>query len=151
MTNQNRRGVAYHEAAHAVVGWALGLDIGEIKIRDDDNSGTIEIQLSQEHLPLIDRIAICVASMEAKTIFGFTMHEGAEIGDHAKVIRLVRDLDENASLVTRNAGHNRARELLEIHKSKVHRVAEYLIINCKIDRDTAGRLLGLNMPMPALH
>src|SRR6516225_6642488 len=118
MTDQERRGVAYHGAAHAVVASALGLKVGAIKICGEDNSGGAEIQLDQSHLPLVDRIAICIASIEAKTIFNFTMHEGAERCDYAKVIRLVEGLDQETSLAVRNKGYERARELLKTHEIK---------------------------------
>jgi ATP-dependent Zn protease len=67
---RDRRGAAYHEAGHAVVAWALGLQIGEIEIAigGDDAKGNAEIE-NDEGLPLIDRLAICVAGMEAQDLF----------------------------------------------------------------------------------
>jgi hypothetical protein len=65
-----RRGLAFHEAGHAVVAWYLGLQVGEIAIVDDpkDDSGT-DIATEQEHLPEVDRLAVCLAGLEAESFF----------------------------------------------------------------------------------
>ena len=60
----HRKSTAIHEAGHAVVAWALGLKLGRIRIAidGDPTKGGAEIEEDQDHLPLIDRLAICVAA-----------------------------------------------------------------------------------------
>ncbi len=71
MTNKLRYSTAVHEAGHAVVMSALGLSVGEIEIGvdGDDTKGRTDLLCSDEHLPIIDRIAICVAGIDAQHIF----------------------------------------------------------------------------------
>ena len=37
---RNRRGVAFHEAGHAIVAWSLGLNVEKIEIRNDGGGKT---------------------------------------------------------------------------------------------------------------
>jgi hypothetical protein len=60
-------GTAIHEAGHAIVMWALGLTVGtiEIGINNDESKGKADLLTSDQHLPLIHRIAVCVAGIKA--------------------------------------------------------------------------------------
>src|SRR5256885_2180453 len=87
--NQDRLGAAYHEAGHAVVAWALGLPVGRIAINDDGPpAGTTEIG-STEHLPATDRLAVCLAGVEAQHLFACPTHEHAGFSDYAKVLDII--------------------------------------------------------------
>jgi hypothetical protein len=57
MINRDQMGAAYHEAGHAVVAWALGLNVGRlaIAIGGDDAKGSADI----EHDP--DSYSTCTA------------------------------------------------------------------------------------------
>ena len=142
MTNQDRRGASYHEAGHAVVASALGLLVGQIHIAPggDDAAGNIEVECSKD-LPLIDRLAVCLAGVNAQMMFDAPTHSRSGGGDHAKVIMLVAGLDDDTSSTMRTAGHQRAWDLLHIHRSKVSSLAEYLIMHGAIDRYTVRQML----------
>jgi ATP-dependent Zn protease len=79
------RGVAYHEAGHAVVALALDLHVARVEIFHEDHSGATDVAPT-DHLPLADQIAIYVAGINAEKLFDAPTHEGAGLGDHAKLI-----------------------------------------------------------------
>ena len=99
MTNEERRGTAYHEAGHIVVAWALGLKVGAsaIGINGDDPAGKTEIERDKLS-PLIDKIAVCAAGLKSQSVFGALTHCRAGQKDEAKIIELTEDLDEKISV-----------------------------------------------------
>ena len=72
MTIEERRSTAIHEAGHVVVAWALDLPVGSMQIgcNGDDTAGRSEIDESARQLSLIDRIALCIAGVQAQLLFG---------------------------------------------------------------------------------
>jgi ATP-dependent Zn protease len=133
MTDDGLRGVAYHEAGHAVVALALGLQVARVEIFPEDHSGDTEIA-GADDLPLVDQIAICVAGMNAGEMFHApASHEYANSGDHGKVIELLYDIAEAESDVLRDKGHQRAWDLLGVHASSVEDIAAQLLAQRKID------------------
>ena len=142
MTSQDRRGAAYHEAGHAVVASALGLSVGQINIGldGDDAAGNADIECTKGLL-LTERLAVCLAGVNAQKMFGAPTHSHSGGGDHAKVIKLVDGLDDDTSSAIRAAGHQRAWDLLQIHRNKVVSLAEYLILYDTIDGDTVLQML----------
>ena len=122
MIDDGLRGVAYHEAGHAVV--ALALDfVAVLQIFHEDHSGAADVETS-DHLPLVDRIAICVAGMAAEEMFDtHALHELAHMGDHGRVIELIKDIEEAEGDVLRDNGHQRAWDLLKAHASSVEDIA----------------------------
>ena len=142
MTLQDRRGAAYHEAGHAVVAAALGLTVGliEIAIDGDDARGAADIQ-DNPNLPLQDQLAVCAAGMEAQKLFKAPTHDGAGWGDFGKMIELLKDKAEEESFLLRQAGHQRAHELLTQHLEIVHKVATAAIAARKLSADEVRLLL----------
>jgi ATP-dependent Zn protease len=135
MSEQDRAGAAMHEAGHAVVGWALGLPVGEIEIGmgGDDAAGRSEIG-DASHLPLIDQIAVCIGGLEAQHLFDRLIHDMAGLSDFGKIIELIEDgISEEQSKELRDAGANRARNLLTKHKDLVARLADEVLKNGKVD------------------
>jgi len=133
MTDDGLRSVAFHEAGHAVVALALGLHVARVEIFDEDYSGATDI-VPSDHLPLADQIAICVAGMNAGEMFNApAFHEYANVGDHGKVIELLYDIDEAEGDVLRDAGHERAWDLLKAHTRSVEDIAARLLAERKID------------------
>ena len=140
MNNNGQYDAAFHEAGHAVVAWALGLAVGEIaiRIRGDDTAGNAAIECSA-HLPPVDRIAVCLAGLEAQQMFECPIHGLAGVSDYAKIVEIVGDCvseEERRKLI--DAGSVRARELLTAHKAQVRRLATSLSQQGRID---AGSLL----------
>ena len=130
------QGAAFHEAGHVVVAIHLGLAVGEIVI-NDDGSGRSQIG-SPDHLPLVDRIALCVAGIEAQELYNCHTHPLAAASDHAKITGLVDGLTEAESLERRNAGYLRALEILKKRRAQVEKLAQHLIDHRRADG------LGLN-------
>jgi hypothetical protein len=76
MTIEERRSTAIHEAARVVVAWALDLPVGSMQIgcNGDDTAGRSEIDESARQLSLIDRIALCIAGLQAQLLFDASRH-----------------------------------------------------------------------------
>jgi hypothetical protein len=133
MIDDGLRGVAFHEAGHAVVALALGSKVGRVEIFHEDYSGAADI-VSADDLPMADQIAICVAGMAAGEMFdALAFHEYANNGDHGMAIELLEDRDEAESDVLRIKGYQRAWELLEVHALSVEDIAAQLLAKRKID------------------
>jgi ATP-dependent Zn protease len=136
--NDDRRGAAYHEAGHAVVAWALGLQIGLIVIgidRDDARGGT-DIDSDQSHLSQIDRIAICVADLEAQELFQAPLHDLTALRDLSMVIEIIgEELPEGQNRRLRRTASRRARELILQHQARVARLATRLIERSRVTPD----------------
>jgi hypothetical protein len=62
---------------------------------------------------IVDQIVIWPGSVEAQYLFAAATHEHAGISDFAAVINLVGDISDEDSLSLRNAGYQRARDILE--------------------------------------
>ena len=124
------RGLAFHEAGHAVVAWSLNLRVETIYIREigAGSSGTKTAQ--PDHLPLIDQLATLAAGVEAEREFKSPLPEHAGDRDRLMAIILIRAhheglaSDEIQSHLA--AGRALARELLVEHSERVIRVAEHL-------------------------
>ena len=142
MTIEDRRGAAYHEAGHIVVAWALGLSIDAtvIGIDGDDAKGETSIA-DDKPLPLIDRIAVCAAGLEAQSVFHAPTHDYAAMMDEAKIIELTEHLDEKSRLARRNVGYQRAHELIVAHAVKVDRIAKNLLANGSLNQHEIYDLL----------
>ena len=89
MTDDGLRGVAFHEAGHAVVALALGLPVARVEIFHEDNSGVTDIA-GADGLPLVDHIALFVAGMNAEKMFDAPTHKSAGGGDRANVRELTQ-------------------------------------------------------------
>jgi ATP-dependent Zn protease len=132
MTDDGLRSAAYHEAGHAVVALALGLHVDRVEIFHEDYSGDTEI-VGAGDLPLVDRIAICVAGMDAGEMFHAPAHEFAYSRDFQMVVDLLEDIAEAESDALRKTGHQRAWDLLGAHSSSVEDIAAQLLAERKIN------------------
>ncbi|MEY9394354.1 ATP-dependent Zn protease [Bradyrhizobium japonicum] len=133
MTDDALRGVAFHEAGHALVAMALGLHVARVEIIEEDHSGGTDAE-DPQHLPIEDQIAICVAGMAAEEMFDApSSHELAHMGDHGRVIELLDGIDEVAGNELRDRGHQRASDLLKAHAASVEAIAGQLLVHRKID------------------
>ena len=85
-----------------MVAHALGLQVGEIVIAigGDDAKGGTDIATDQQHLPVVDRIAVCVAGLEAQAFFHAPTHDHAGLADFGKVIEIIEDEGLDPSLPT---------------------------------------------------
>lgn len=137
-------GAAYHEAGHAVVASVFGLGVGrmEIGIGGDEAKGATDIEVNPE-FPLTNMLAVCAAGLEAQKLFRAPTHPGAGWGDYGKMIELLDGFDDAASFALREAGHQKAYELLKLHADRVEEIASALIVHRKIEHDVVRDLLKL--------
>jgi hypothetical protein len=125
-----RRGIAYHEAGHAVVGWALGLHVGISRVFHDDAKGWKgDTQIADaSYLSLIGQIAVRAAGYTAERVFQCPAHERAADGDNAEIYLLLRaaGISEQDHPARIAEGNSIARTHLEAHKGKAIVLAERL-------------------------
>src|SRR3712207_3502612 len=105
-----RRRTAYHEAGHAVVGWALGLKVGWVRIIDDSN-GKADVAIPDD-LSLVDQIAVAMGGEYGAECSGVeVLHDVETLGDEAHVLNLTQQAfpdDEAFGDALRRAGRDRA-------------------------------------------
>jgi ATP-dependent Zn protease len=118
-------GTCFHEAGHAIVAAALGLEVLNIRINKDDESGTTDV--SGGPLPLIDQVAVCYAGVVAQDIWQLVPEHLAEYSDVDKFFRLVKDLSDEDRDAIHKAGCERANQLLNDNKVLVEIVAQRLV------------------------
>jgi ATP-dependent Zn protease len=145
MAAEDRIGAAYHEAGHAIVLWVFGLQVDSVAIgiAGDDAAGHTMIMGSDEHLSEFDRIVISEAGLEAQEVFEAPTHDHAGLADYAKIIDILGDISAEESLKIRTAARERAREIILANRSKVARLAEYLIENGRISGFAFLELMGV--------
>jgi ATP-dependent Zn protease len=136
-TSDDLSGTTFHEAGHAVVAWSLGIPVARIAIGvdGDEAAGEADISTQQNHLPLVDRIAIWLSGIEAQDLFRCPTNQLAGRSDLGNVARIILDegLSEDQSKEVRKAGRQRARELILKHEGKVRQLAARLVERHQID------------------
>jgi hypothetical protein len=138
MIVEERRSTAIHEAGHVVVAWALGLPIGSMQIgcNSDDTAGRSAIDESARQLSTIDRIALCIAGLQAQLLFGCeSTHLHAGTSDFGKIIEMLDDLSEGEADTIRSKGYDRAAELLVFRRPLIEQIAERLATSGKLEQD----------------
>lgn len=99
MSSKTKWSTAVHEVGHALVASYLGAKVRRIKvgINGDDWSGKTYIDpSSNNHLSLIDQLAICIAGLEAQELLKCDMPPPEAVGaagDYGKVQTLFDDHD----------------------------------------------------------
>ena len=124
---EHLKGMAYHEAGHAVVAWALGLPIGNIYVRkmgEGDGGAPIACVYT---LSFVDRLAVCLAGIQAAFVFNAQQPEGMGGRDIGMVMNLLSGTCETHGAMLRDRGRARASHLLVEHRDHVMRLAERLI------------------------
>jgi hypothetical protein len=79
---------AYHEAGHAIAGWALDLCVLEIRIRDD-RPGEHAKFCGAERLSLVHRIALLNAGRQAEELFGHRLPSWATDRDRENTLNAI--------------------------------------------------------------
>jgi ATP-dependent Zn protease len=132
MVNDELRGVAYHEAGHAVVALALDLRVARVEIINDSKGGTDVID-RHDDLQLEDQIALCFGGIAAEERFDAPTHEMSGFSDEACVLNLVSHVPEAERDALEARGYQRARDLLETYSHAVEDIAAQLLARRKID------------------
>lgn len=126
MDDNDLRCAAIHEAGHAVVAQFYGLQVVEIAIDTGVNAtGNTKIS-SDAHLPIIDRVALCVAGVASQALFECPSREWWGMSDYVRIGTLVEGLPRVESLEVRALGYQRAYGILRRRKTEVKRLAERL-------------------------
>ena len=118
-------GAAYHEAGHVLLALHYGLDIGEIVIREngDGNSDTSP----SEHLPLLDRVAVCMGGAAAQQHFQAPATDHAMLADYAMVVEFTPEMTNEEREVVIEKGFVRARRVIAQNTDELARLAKILI------------------------
>jgi hypothetical protein len=105
-----------------------------IGIGGDEAKGKTDIASDQEHLSKIDRLAICLAGLEAGEVFQCPTHDSAGVADLARALQIIgEETSDEQCWELCNAGYLRARELILLHDTKVIRLAIHLIMRGGIE------------------
>jgi ATP-dependent Zn protease len=124
------RAMSYHEAGHAVVAWSLGLQVGDIHVREiGAGNGGAQIGTA-DYLPLIHQLAALAAGDEAEKAFGCQLPDHASDRDREMSISVVLKyhpaLPSDEIQWRIDAGHRRAHQLVLDHRDSVERLADRL-------------------------
>jgi hypothetical protein len=108
-------GTCFHEAGHAVVAAALGLEVRALHVNAEGTEATVGGGALIEfagHLPLIDQTAVCFAGLEAELIWQGLPEDFVEFSDYMKFRELesVKCLSDEARDALEKAGYERAHE-----------------------------------------
>ena len=125
------RGIAYHEAGHAVVGWALNLRVELSRVFYDHAkgwAGKTKIDDTSCELSLTEKVALRAAGYVAEEVFRCPAHELAAGDDNEKIYMLLKEagIAEQDHQARRAEGEKIAREHLKAHKTKAIALAERL-------------------------
>jgi hypothetical protein len=126
-------GAAYHEAGHILVALHYGLEIGLIVVRENGDGGT-DIS-STEHLPLLDRVAICMGGGAAQQHFQAPTTDTAMSADYVMVCNLTSEMKDDEREAAIEKAFVRARSVIERNSDEVARLAKILIAKWSINLD----------------
>lgn len=135
MTNSSNEvvGAAYHEAGHALVGLHYDLEVGQIVVRENGDGGT-DISPT-EHLPLLDRVAVCMGGGAAQQHFQAPATDHAMMADYVMVYNLTLEMTDEERETTIEKAFVRARSIIAQNADEVARLAKILIARRSIKLD----------------
>jgi ATP-dependent Zn protease len=135
MTNSSSEvvGAAYHEAGHVLVALHYGLDVGLIEVRENGDGGT-NIS-SAEHLPLLDRVAVCMGGGAAQQHFQAPATDHAMMADYVMVYNLTPEMTDEEREEAIEKAFLRARSIIAQNADEVARLAKILITRRSIKLD----------------
>jgi ATP-dependent Zn protease len=141
-----RRRAAFHEAGHAIVAWALGLEVGWVRLlpETENSAGKIDRQTA-DHLPPEDQIAVLMGSWWSTRMCDVPQLYPAEFEmDEVQtfiVVRRTHPDDDDAQEDLRDRGIARAQELVMRHAESVVLIAEELERRGELLAGEVARLL----------
>jgi ATP-dependent Zn protease len=135
MTNSSNDvvGVAYHEAGHVLVALHYGLDVGLIAVQENGD-GRTDIS-STEHLPLIDRVAVCMGGGAAQQHFQTPVTNHAMMADYSMVYSLTPKMTDEERETAVGQAFVHARSIIAQNAEEVARLAKILIAKRSIKLD----------------
>jgi len=135
MTNTSSEvvGAAYHEAGHALVALHYGLEVGQIVVRENGDGGTDISRI--EHLPLLDRVAVCMGGGAAQQHFQAPATDHAMMADYVMVYNLTLEMTDEERETAIEKAFVRARSIIAQNADEVARLAKILIARRSIKLD----------------
>jgi ATP-dependent Zn protease len=135
-----RRGLSYHEAGHAVVAWALGFRVIKVSIGMDGDDGPVT-ELDPVNPPTPSQaLIINRGGMAAEDLFEAPTSPRAHFFDRYDADQKILKRLKRKKCEAKRVAYDRARELLEANKEMAIGVAEHLIKHGKIDGAEFERL-----------
>ena len=135
------KGLAYHEAGHAVVAWALGLRVIGISLGTKGDGG-LNTLLDEAYPPsLFQALVINRGAAAAEDLFAAPTRSLAGVRDRYQAEHEILPRLKRKKSRAMEEAYQRARKLLQLHSDRAVRVAEYLIEHGTIDAAMASVLL----------
>jgi ATP-dependent Zn protease len=126
-------GAAYHEAGHILVSLHYGTAVGKIVVREN---GDVDKDVSSiEHLPLLDRVAVCMAGGAAQQHFQTPVSDRAMRADYVTVRNFTPEMTDEERERAIEKGFVRARSIIARNADEVMRLAKILIAKRSIKLD----------------
>jgi hypothetical protein len=126
-------GAAYHEAGHVLVALHYGLEVGLIVVRENGDGDT-DISRT-EHLPLLDRVAVCMGGGAAQQHFQAPATDHAMMADYVMVYNLTPQMTDEEREAAIEKAFIRARSIIAQNADEVARLAKILIARRAIKLD----------------
>jgi hypothetical protein len=95
-------------------------------------------------LPPVDRIAICSAGVDAQRMLDAPIHDLGAFMDMNAIRELVEDYPNDEGEALRYAGYRRSKELLELHRAMVERLAQALAERAELNQIEIEQILLAN-------
>jgi len=135
MTNSSSDvvGAAYHEAGHVLVALHYGLDVGLIVVPENGDGGS---NISRtEHLPLLDRMTVCMGGGAAQQHFQAPATDHAMMADYVMVYNLTPKMTDEEREAAIEKAFVRACSIIAQNAGEVARLAKILITRRSIKLD----------------
>jgi hypothetical protein len=130
MTQVERRGCAYHEAGHAIVGKKLGRHASKVEIGIDGDSSKGHTHFDDEvSLSITDDLALCCAGLASERMFGAPLNGRALLSDRywAEKILTSASIPNIRWRAYKRSGYRRAWKILKGNRDAVIALAGELI------------------------
>ena len=138
-----RIATAYHEAGHAVVAHAVGLNVTEVKITerlDGRWEGSTTAPPIADPPQIEDQVAVLVAGMIAVRKFAISIPVAGD-NDREKLLELLSRLDGRERERIRAKGYERASTVIAKNEQVVVRIANFLDEHRVMDHVVAQQYL----------
>jgi hypothetical protein len=134
MTTAERRGCAYHEAGHAIVGKHLGRIVWKVQIGIDGDPSKGQTDFNDSiSLDVIDGLAICCAGLASERMFSAPLGARAWLADRYFADKILQSVPETRWPDYKRAGYRRAWRILSKGRGAVIELANRLIENEIVD------------------
>ena len=128
MTQVERRGCAYHEAGHAVVGRGLGRRVSKVEIGIDGDPSKGRTHFDDDmSLCIADGLALCCAGLASERMFGAPLNGRALFLDRYRAEQILASVPCGRWPAFKRSGYRRAWRILRGNRDAVIALAGELI------------------------